>query len=224
MNLTTEIRAVLIIVLINVVAIVQSCCNDPFIQRFEISSLKMSNVEMAQLSELSPGASVEFSSFALKLNFEIVLLARATPLPSIFNSAYAFKCDEGIVPQINNHVKEAQLTSTSDFDAAHPSGSSLINLFEYRRVIKECVDNGNEPTDCGEDQYDFTFNKILEDIINNSFAQYGYYNSLNSNFTDLNLAILKHEPSNKDPMQFVLKLIFEDGCVISDTTEFVIFK
>lgn len=154
---------------------------------------------------------------------DVEIIAQAIPKSGIYNSALAFDCDDDIIPQLTNQILEANILATSDFDSTHPKGSPLNDLFEYRRVIKECAENGGEFEQCGDNQLEFPFNNNLVDIINNSFSNGDYYNSLDTRFTDLNLAILRTEPTTSET-QFVLHLTFENGQVWSDTTELVIFN
>ncbi|MTI21246.1 hypothetical protein E1176_09460 [Fulvivirga sp. RKSG066] len=209
--------------LINAAAIIQSCCDDPPVENFELTEMNISNFNPITLDKIEEGSGINYSEYSIRILFDIEILAQVTPSAGIYNSALAYDCDDDIIPQLNNRILDANIFATSDFDSTHPEGSPLNDLFEYHRVIKECVENGGAFEQCGENQSEFSFNNNLVDIINNSFSNNDYYNSLDTRFTYLNLAVLDAEPITS-ATQFILRLTFENGQVLSDTTEQVIFN
>jgi hypothetical protein len=222
MNHRILLRSFWVFATFHIVAIFQSCCDDPPVENFKITEMRVVNVNTTTLEEIDRGAGINHLEYSMRISFDIEIFAQAIPNSGMLNSALAFSCDDDIIPQLNNRIRDANIFATSDFDAAHPRGTPLNDLFEYRRVIKDCVESGGGLEQCGENQSEFSDNNLVQ-IINSSFSINDYYNSLHAGFTDLNLAVLNVEPSISKT-RFLLQLVFENGQIMTDTTENVIFN
>ncbi|AHM59253.1 hypothetical protein D770_04930 [Flammeovirgaceae bacterium 311] len=224
MNHRVLARSFLVIAAFYVIAIIQSCCDDNPRLHYEIMGMELAGINLNSLHPIDPNTTIDYTAYGLNILFEVKSVAQLNKMPSLLNAALAYDCDDNPIPVLNNQIQQADILATVDFDDQHKAGTSLNDLFTYRRVIKECFENGGSFEDCGEDQIDFEFNRNLVDILNKSFATFSFYNTLDGNNTDLNLALLKQKPVQADPIRFIVKLKFQDGQELVDTTDYIVFK
>lgn len=221
MNLNIVVKSLTVISLIYGIAIIQSCCDNPTTQYYQVKIFTINNFNLNSFDEVLENSSIDYSSYSIRIQFDIELLSKTTN--GLISSLVAQSCDDDLILKPHNIVKKAEISATSDFNEDYLRGSSLNYLFKYKRLIKECIENGGGNS-CGENQLQFEFNNSLEDVINNSFSRNDYYNSIDTRFTTLNLATLKEQPTLSDSLQFIFTLTLEDGQVLSDTTEYVKFN
>lgn len=224
MNYKVLARSFLIIAAFYLIAIIQSCCDDNPRVNYEITGIELAGINLNSLQQLDPNTTIDYTVYGLNILFEVNSVAQLNTKPSLLNAAMAYDCDDTPIPILYNQIQQADFLATLDFDNQHRTGTSLNDLFTYRRVIRECFDNGGSLEDCGEDQEEHAFSQTLVDILNKSFAQNSFYNSINGGYISLNLALLKQKPVQTDPIRFILKIKFEDGQELVDTTDYVVFK
>ena len=224
MNHKTLAKSFLVVTAFYLVGIIQSCCDDNPRIPYEITGVELANIDLNSLRDIAPNTNIDYSAYGIWIQFDVNSIAQINTMPRLLNAAVAFDCDETIVPVLHNQIQQAEIQATLDFDSQHKAGTSLNDLFSYRRVIRECVDDGGSLENCGEIQEEFAFNQTLEDILNKSFAQNSYYNSIDERFTNLSLALLKQKPDHNAPIRFILKIKFKDGQELIDTTNYVVLK
>lgn len=217
-------KSLLIIALYYLIGIIQSCCKDNPTENYRITSTQLRNFNLTTLSETND-STILYENFAIQIDFITEIIAQKSKSSSIFGTAYAYDCDDDLISILSNQIESAIITANIDFDSTHQTGATLNDLFDFRRVIDICVENGGTIEQCGENQLESSFNENLTDILNNSFAQFSYYNSLStSNREDLSLAILKSEPQTNEPIQFTLDLVFVNGQTETISTEPIILE
>ncbi|GAB1858674.1 hypothetical protein MHTCC0001_35140 [Flavobacteriaceae bacterium MHTCC 0001] len=217
-------KTLFIISIYYTIGLIQSCCGDNPTENYQILNTQIKNFDLTTI-EVSGESTIPYESFAIQIEFITEIIAQKSKQNSVFGTAYAQSCDDEIIPVLTNQIESAIISANVDLDNSHSAGTSLNDLFEYRRVIDLCIENGGSLEQCGENQIEFPFNETLTDVLNKSFAQFSYYNSLStSNREDLSLAILKSEPQTNEPIQFTLDLVFVNGQTETISTEPIILE
>ncbi len=138
------------------------------------------------------------------------------------NSAYAFQCDEVLYLEIQHKIVRAEVTCNADIDSEHPSGELINELLIPYRVIKTCIDNGGSFDEgCADNQLEVY--GTLEEVLNKSFTQNSYMNLKGANDV-VNILTLTSPPDYTGFLKFYVTLEFENGLVLTDSTQTVKFN
>jgi hypothetical protein len=127
------IRACIVLLVAHVMGIVNSCCPDQVIRCFNIASLETRPLDNSGLLPLPPQSdSIPAKAFVLELRFpttQATCMVESRENWSFYASALAFQCDDDILLAMLDSITAIEIISTADFDAEHPQGTELSELF-----------------------------------------------------------------------------------------------
>ena len=109
------------------------------------------------------------------------------------NAAYAMECDKGFDGAKYPPVR-IDITSDTDFDAAHPAGALLNDIVKVRSDIGQ-----------GEEIY-------------------GYLNQFNPGTINYSYMYITAKPQNDFPHRFTIEVEKSNGTIYSDTSEEIVWE
>lgn len=215
-------KALLLFGLFHILLLIQSCCGSETYEYYSVSDLTLTNVGKFDLIDRQDSAAINWDEYAIKMNFDTQKYAHLLNGFRAGNAAYAFQCDEELFIEIHHKIVRAEVTSNVAIDSEHTSGELINELFTPYSVIKTCIDNGGSfDDDCAVNQLEVY--GTLEEVLNKSFTQNAYMNLQGSNDV-VNILTLASPPDYTGFLKFYVTLEFENGLVLTDSTQTVKFN
>jgi len=116
--------------------ILWACCNPPgeYYRTLSMSSLISRIDTLANgrpfLHNINPSAGIPYRQFALRLTAVTEKISQSYS----FSSGALYACDDPL-PRIDAQFDYIRITSDVDFDAAHPAGTDLTDIFRFGWLV-----------------------------------------------------------------------------------------
>lgn len=203
-----------LIVIFFIQLITAGSCQEEY-SYYQIKSMEIENVSSVDMQTLNDTSNIPFNNYCINV-YTLSELYKTV----LRNNGFSLDClhageSDGPLPEIGNKVTKVEIISINDFDSTHPAGSDIKDYFIPYIYSSYWIGKENI-TD--HPLYDDR-SKTLESVFNNHFAFF-HVNVANDDL--YGLLKLNNKPRTEGFYQFVVRLIFQDGSTMADTTGNVI--